>query len=69
MLTNFKSVSMNCETKNTRRRITCAIEPELDYALEKDMALRLQDPNKEPISKSALINAIIRSHYTGNFDV
>jgi hypothetical protein len=59
---------MNCETKNTKKRVSTLLDGELDQLLERDIALRYQNPDAR-VTKSSLINEIIRAHYTGEFNV
>ncbi len=69
MLTNFKSVSMNCDSKNLpKKRVSTLLDSELDQLLERDIAKRYQTPDAR-VTKSSLINEIIRLHYKGEFHV
>jgi|13_taG_2_1085334.scaffolds.fasta_scaffold36712_2 hypothetical protein len=69
MLTNFKSVSMNCDSKNlSKKRVSTLLDSELDQLLERDIAKRYQNPDAR-VTKSSLINEIIRLHYKGEFHV
>jgi hypothetical protein len=60
---------MNCDSKNLfKKRVSTLLDSELDQLLERDIAKRYQNPDAR-VTKSSLINEIIRLHYKGEFHV
>lgn len=60
---------MNCDPKNLpKKRVSTLLDSELDQLLERDIAKRYQNPDAR-VTKSSLINEIIRLHYKGEFHV
>jgi hypothetical protein len=60
---------MNCDLKNLpKKRVSTLLDSELDQLLERDIAKRYQNPDAR-VTKSSLINEIIRLHYKGEFHV
>ena len=60
---------MNCDLKNLpKKRVSTLLDSELDQLLERDIAKRYQNADAR-VTKSSLINEIIRLHYKGEFHV
>ena len=60
---------MNCQQKKPPKlRISALLDVDLNQRLDREIAKRYQEPNNR-VTKSSLINEIIRLHYTGEFHV